>query len=66
MDIQGAELSALIGMGEYIENVHLLELEVEFIPIYKDQPTFTDIHSFHEIWLSLARFTFVQIIFNKW
>ena len=46
MDIQGAELSALIGMGEYIENVHLLELEVEFIPIYKDQPTFTDIHSF--------------------
>lgn len=46
MDIQGAELGALKGMGDYLNVVNVLELEVEFIPVYKDQPTFVDLHSF--------------------
>ena len=46
MDIQGAELSALKGLGDYLCKVNVLEVEVEFISIYRNQPTFDDIHSF--------------------
>ena len=46
MDIQGAELSALRGLGQYLNNVNVLELEVEFLPIYQNQPTFVDLHAF--------------------
>lgn len=46
MDIQGAELSALKGLGDYLCKVNVLEVEVEFISIYRNQPTFVDIHSF--------------------
>ncbi len=46
MDIQGAELLALKGLGDYLRRVNVLEVEVEFIPIYRNQPTFTDVHSF--------------------
>ena len=34
MDIQGAELSALKGLGKYIDNVNVIEIEVEFLEIY--------------------------------
>ena len=46
MDIQGAELSALKGLGDHLSKVSVLEIEVEFIPIYQNQPTFVDVHSF--------------------
>lgn len=46
MDIQGAELSALKGLGEHINNLQLLEIEVELLQLYKNQPTFPEIHTF--------------------
>ena len=46
MDIQGAELLALKGMGERLGNVRLMHLEVEFRPIYEGQPLFPEVHSF--------------------
>jgi FkbM family methyltransferase len=46
MDIQGSELSALKGLGEYITKVSIIHLEVEFFEIYKNQPLFKDIKKF--------------------
>ncbi|MDC0108729.1 FkbM family methyltransferase [Amylibacter sp.] len=46
MDIQGAELRALKGLGKYIENVSVIEIEVEFLQIYEGQPTFNEIHKY--------------------
>ena len=46
MDIQGAELKALKGMGEKLKNLKIIHLEAEFIEIYKQQPLFRDIDSF--------------------
>ena len=44
MDIQGAELLALKGLGERLRNVKLIHLEGEFIPIYEGQPLLADVH----------------------
>lgn len=46
MDIQGAELLALKGLGERLRSVRLAHLEVEFFPIYEGQPLFEEIHGF--------------------
>ena len=46
MDIQGAELLALKGLGEQISAVKLMHLEVEFMPIYEGQPLFGDVHAY--------------------
>ena len=46
MDIQGAELLALKGAEDFIENVSLIHLETEFFPIYKNQPLFSEIKKF--------------------
>lgn len=43
MDIQGAELLALKGMGPYLERVRLIHTEVEFLEIYRGQPLFQDV-----------------------
>ncbi len=43
MDIQGAELLALKGLGERISAVKLVHLEVEFMPIYQGQPLFAEV-----------------------
>ena len=43
IDTQGAELKILNGAGDYLNEVLGLELEIEFIPLYKDQPLFSDI-----------------------
>jgi len=43
MDIQGAELLALKGLGSEIHKVKIIHTEVEFFEIYKDQPLFKDI-----------------------
>lgn len=40
MDIQGAELMALQGLGERLRDVKLMHIEVEFFEIYKGQPLF--------------------------
>lgn len=46
MDIQGAELAALQGLGNQIRNVELIYLEVGFFPIYQGQPLFHDLKRF--------------------
>jgi len=47
LDVQGAELDVLKG-GEKVlsENILGIEVEVEFQPMYEDQPLFTDVDSF--------------------
>jgi FkbM family methyltransferase len=46
MDIQGAELMALRGLGERIYDVGFVSLEAEFIEIYGGQPLFWEIYEF--------------------
>jgi hypothetical protein len=43
LDIQGAELMALEGTGEYLRHVKFLEVEVSTIPIYQGAPLFRDL-----------------------
>lgn len=43
MDVQGAELLALTGLGERISDVRVIFTEVEFFEIYAGQPFFDDI-----------------------
>ena len=46
IDIQGAELDALRGAEKYLKNVLTIISEVEFLPIYNEQPLFGDVCSF--------------------
>lgn len=46
MDIQGAELLALKGLGKKLRKVRLIHLEVEFIEIYSGQPLYKDLKVF--------------------
>lgn len=46
MDIQGAELVALEGLGERINDVKVIHTEVGFFEIYKKQPLYNDVKSF--------------------
>lgn len=46
IDIQGYELPVLKGSIKTLKNVIAIETEVEFIPIYKNQPLFKDVDSF--------------------
>ena len=45
-DIQGAELELLQGAGPTIDSVLCVVCEVEFVPLYKDQPLFCDVDSY--------------------
>jgi len=46
MDIQGAELMALKGLGARLADVSLIHLEVEFRELYVGQPLFKDLKGF--------------------
>ncbi len=46
IDVQGYELSVLKSADEYLKNVKLISLEIEFIPLYENQPLFSDIDIF--------------------
>jgi FkbM family methyltransferase len=48
MDIQGAELSALKGLGARLADVGLIHLEAEFEEIYSGQPLFFEVREFLE------------------
>ena len=48
LDLQGAELKALQGMGELLSHVKFIHTEVEFKPIYLDQPLAKDIYDYLE------------------
>jgi FkbM family methyltransferase len=46
LDVQGAELDVIKGATRTLENVLVIESEVEFVPLYKDQPLFGDLQVF--------------------
>jgi FkbM family methyltransferase len=46
IDTQGHELSILQGSFDYLDNLVGLEIEVEFMPLYKKQPLFNEVNSF--------------------
>ena len=46
IDVQGYGLSVLKGSIEYLSNTIGLEIEVEFLEIYKNQPLFNKVDSF--------------------
>lgn len=46
LDVQGAELDVLVGAGEALGQAVVIELEVEFVPLYKNQPLFGDVQVF--------------------
>ena len=48
IDTQGSELDILRGATDYFENIIGLEVEVEFVQLYHEQPLFTEVNSFIE------------------
>lgn len=46
MDLQGAELKALHGLGEGIRKVKFIYTEVSFMEIYNNQPLFDDLNQY--------------------
>lgn len=46
LDVQGAELDILRGAERLLEDVLVIHAEVEFFPIYNDQPLFDDVFRF--------------------
>ena len=46
MDLQGAELKALQGLGRKIENIKLIYTGVAFVEIYKNQPLFDTVDKY--------------------
>lgn len=46
IDVQGGELLVLQGAVDRLKNVLVVHTEVEFLPLYKNQPLFADIDSF--------------------
>ena len=43
IDVQGAELMVLNGASAYISRIKMIWMEVENIPLYKDQPLKTEV-----------------------
>lgn len=71
MDIQGAELLALKGMGSHLQGVRLIHSEVEFLEIYQGQPLFREVkrylnrHSFRLIeFTHLERYSADAVFIN--
>lgn len=46
MDIQGGELNVFEGAIDTLKDVLFIVTEVEFVPLYKDQPLYSDIEQF--------------------
>ena len=43
IDVQGAELAVISGAQEMLRDVAVVEVEVEFVPLYVGQPLFADV-----------------------
>lgn len=46
VDVQGAELMVFRGGVDMLKDVLVIETEVEFLPLYKEQPLFSDVDAF--------------------
>jgi FkbM family methyltransferase len=46
MDVQGGELSALRGCGNYINDIDFIQCEATKLPYYKDHPICNEVESF--------------------
>lgn len=46
IDTQGSELDVLIGAGCLLDKIRSIQVEVEFNPMYLDQPVFSDVDKF--------------------
>jgi FkbM family methyltransferase len=46
LDVQGAELDVLRGAEEQLRHIVMIEAEVVFNPMYRDQPLFSDVDRF--------------------
>ena len=46
MDIQGAELLALKGLGNRLKDIKIVHTEADFLEIYEGQPLYKDIEKF--------------------
>ncbi|CAO3439661.1 hypothetical protein [Azospirillum doebereinerae] len=46
IDVQGAELDVLRGANKLLSKTLIVHTEVEFIPMYKDQPLYSDVDIF--------------------
>ncbi|MHA1538950.1 MAG: FkbM family methyltransferase [Alphaproteobacteria bacterium] len=46
LDVQGAELDVLRGASSLLDQTVCVHAEVEFVPLYKNQPLFADVDSF--------------------
>ncbi len=65
IDTQGTELAILQGGSKQLdENILLAEIEVEFLPLYEDQPLFSEVESFMRskdfVTLDLGNFLYVK------
>lgn len=58
IDVQGAELEIFQGAENALKNVSMIVSEVEFAPIYKDQPLFSDV----DIFLRERGFSFFKFL----
>jgi FkbM family methyltransferase len=59
LDTQGSELFILEGAQQTLSRVFTVEVEVEFVPLYEDQPLFSDVEAF------LKRFGFQLFDLNS-
>ncbi len=72
LDVQGAELDVLIGAARVLADAVLVHTEVEFVPMYKDQPLFAEIdqhlrrqgYSFHTL-PSISGRTFKPLVVDN-
>ena len=48
IDTQGSELDIMKGAGDLLNTTKVIECEVEFVPLYKDQPLFEDVKQYLE------------------
>lgn len=60
IDVQGAELMVLDGASEYISRIKMIWMEVENIPLYKDQPLKTEV----ELYMRRNGFTKIKDTVN--
>lgn len=61
IDVQGATLDVLMGAEELLRNVSFVEIEAEFVPLYRGEVLFGQIHE----WLVARGFTLLDLSRNR-